>query len=307
MSTDRTALPRGVFAATLTPLDESLAPDHTAFLAHARWLLARGCDGLAPLGTTGEANSLTVDQRLALIELATAELPAKRLLVGTGSCALGDAVRLTRASLAGGVSNVLVLPPFYYKPLADDGAFRFFAGLIDAVGDAGLRVHLYNFPQLTGFHFGHALIDRLSSRYGPVIAGMKDSSGDWENMRATCRSFPDLAVYAGTERLLLDILNEDGAGCISATANVTATLCQAVYRSWLSVDGDAESLQATLSEWRGAIERYPVVPALKSLMGHVTGAPVWRNILPPLSPLPERDGNELKCQLEALGPPGVLM
>ena len=151
--TSSTSLPRGIFAAALTPLDPSFAPDHDAFIRHATGLLENGCDGLAVLGSTGEANSLSLDQRLALIETAAGRLPKDRLLIGTGACAVADAIALTRASLAAGVANVLVLPPFYYRPVTDDGVFAYFARLIDAAGTDRLRVFLYNFPQLTGFAF----------------------------------------------------------------------------------------------------------------------------------------------------------
>ena len=137
--TTTTSLPRGVFAAALTPLDPSLAPDHDAFIRHASGLLDSGCDGLAVLGSTGEANSLSLDHRLALIETAAGRLPPDRLLIGTGACAVADAITLTRASLDAGVANVLVLPPFYYWPVTDDGVFAYFARLIDAIGTDRLR------------------------------------------------------------------------------------------------------------------------------------------------------------------------
>lgn len=284
--TTRTTLPRGVFAAALTPLDASCAPDHDAFVRHAAALLDGGCDGLAVLGSTGEANSLAIEQRLALIETAAARLPGDRLLVGTGSCAVADAIELTSASLKSGMPNVLVLPPFYYKPVTDEGVFAYFARLIDAVGSDRLRIWLYNFPQLTGFAFGAALIERLYDRFGAVIAGMKDSSGDWESMRSLCAVVPGFALYAGTERYLLDILDEGGAGCITATANLTAPLCQAVFQAWNSGDrAQAERRQARLTEIRLAMQSHPLVPLQKALMQHRTGDEIWSRMLPPFTPL----------------------
>ena len=295
-------LPHGVFAAALTPLNQSLAPDHDAFVDHALALLEGGCDGLAVLGSTGEANSLPVDRRQALIEAATDRLPADRLLMGTGSCAVDEAVRLTKASLQGGAVNVLVLPPFYYKPQSDDGAFAFFARLIDSVDDQRLRVFLYNFPQLTGFAFSANLVDRLRRRYGPVIAGMKDSSGDWESMKARCGVGPDFAVYAGTERFLLDILGEGGAGCVTATANLTAPLCQAVLSAWRAgAHAEAKALQERLTAIRLEIQAHPLVPAQKALLEHRTGDPGWRHLLPPFTPFPAADAAALAARLDALG------
>ena len=197
-------------------------------------------------------------------------------MIGTGSCAVADAVALTRASLAAGVLNTLVLPPFYYKPVSDDGVFAYFARLIDAAADDRLRVFLYNFPQLTGFRFGAALIERLYQRFGPVIAGMKDSSGDWESMRDLCDVVPGFALYAGTERYLLDILDRGGAGCITATANMTAGLCQAVFRAWRSGDrGEAERRQESLTDIRLAMQQYPLVPLQKALMHRRTADDLW--------------------------------
>ncbi len=280
--TEPTPLPRGVFAAALTPLGPDLAPDHDAFIAHGRALLEGGCDGLAVLGSTGEANSLPLAQRRALLETAAGRLPANRLLMGTGACALADAIEMTRASVAAGVFNVLVLPPFYYKPASDDGVFAFFAHLIDATADDRLRVFLYNFPQLTGFTFGAELISRLYDRFGPIIAGAKDSSGDWESMRALCTVVPGFSAYAGTERFLLDILEHGGAGCITATANLTAGACQQVYQAWRNGDrADAEKHQARLSETRLALQRHPLVPLQKAVLQQRTGDTVWTRMLPP--------------------------
>ena len=291
--TEPTALPRGVFAAALTPLGPDLAPDHDAFIGHARALLEGGCDGVAVLGSTGEANSIPLAQRRALLEAAAAGLPPDRLLMGTGACALADAVEMTRASVAAGVFNVLVLPPFYYRPASDDGVFAFFAELIDAVADERLRVFLYNFPQLTGFTFGTGLIARLYDRYGPVIAGAKDSSGDWESMRALCTAAPGFSVYAGTERYLLDILDHGGAGCITATANLTAAACQSVFQAWRDGNrADAEQHQTRLSEVRLALQRYPLVPLQKALLQQRTGGAIWTRMLPPFVALEDEQAVE---------------
>ena len=287
--TQSTPLPKGVFAAALTPLDRTLAPDHEAFIRHGKALLAGGCDGLAVLGSTGEANSLPLVQRRAVLESAASGLPKDRLLMGTGACALADAVEMTRASVAAGVFNVLVLPPFYYKPVSEDGVFSFFSQLIDSVADDRLRVFLYNFPQLTGFAFSIPLIERLYDRHGAVIAGAKDSSGDWQSMQSLCGCVPGFAAYAGSEKFLLDILDEDGAGCITATANLTAAACQAVFRAWQ--DGDraaAERHQARLTEIRMAMQQHPLVPLQKGLMRKQTGDGTWDRMLPPFVPLDDQ-------------------
>jgi 4-hydroxy-tetrahydrodipicolinate synthase len=294
-------LDHGIFAAALTPIGRDLAPDHAAFLEHCRWLLANGCDGLGILGTTGEANSLSLDQRLALIETATANLPPHRLLPGTGACAVADVVRLSRACLSGGAFSVLVLPPFYYKPITDDGVFTFFAQAIETIADDRLRLYLYNFPRMTTYAFSPEVIERLMKRFGPIIAGIKDSAGDWESMRSMQRRFPTLRVFAGTEVHLLALLREGGAGCISATANVTSALCQKLLAAWRAKDAGADALQARLTELRQALQAYPAIPALKRLTERRTGNSAWRAVLPPFQAMSDEVFAPLAADLKRLG------
>lgn len=291
--------PKGVLAAVLTPMDGDLRPDHAAFAAHCQKLLAAGCHGLSVFGTTGEANSLSVDERLAALEaLLESGVPAGTLLPGTGSCALTDTVRLSRAALEAGVNGVLVLPPFYYKNVGDDGLFRFFAEVVERVGDDRLRLYLYHIPQMTNIDLGLPLISRLIEAYPGVIAGTKDSSGDRERIMTLCGEFPGFSVLAGTETLLLETLRSGGEGCISATVNVTSRLARRVYDAHASgLDGEAEALQRRLSQLRGSIEAYPVIPALKVLMADLTGDEAWRNLRPPLSGLDERHAKDLLSDL----------
>src|SRR5215207_117296 len=288
-------LPKGVLAAALTPMDRDLAPDHRAFAAHCLRLLAAGCHGLAVFGTTGEGTSLSTDERLAALEaLVENGVSGEVLLPGTGSCALTDTVRLSRAALEVGAAGVLVLPPFYYKDTGDDGLFRFFAEVVERVGDDRLRLYLYHIPQMTGVDLGLPLISRLIDSYPGVIVGTKDSSGDRERIMTLCREFPDFSVLAGTETLLLETLRGGGAGCISATVNVTSRLARRVHDAHASGnDYEAEALQERLTQVRGSIEAYPVIPALKQLMASLTGDERWRNIRPPLSELDEQSAENL--------------
>ncbi len=290
-----TAGPKGVFAAVLTPMDGELAPDHAAFAAHCHRLLAAGCHGLSVFGTTGEANSLSVAERLAALEaLLESGVPAEVLLPGTGSSALTDTVRLSRVALEAGAPGVLVLPPFYYKGVDDDGLFRYFAEVVERVGGDRLRLYLYHIPQMTGVDLGLPLISRLIEAYPGAIAGTKDSSGDRKRITTLCREFPNFSVLAGTEALLLKTLQSGGEGCISATVNVTSRLARRVYDAHASGrDDEAETLQKRLSELRASIEAYPVIPALKALMANLTGEKSWRNLRPPLSALDEEQTKDL--------------
>ena len=276
----------GVFTASLTPLDSNLEPDLEALIDHAMSLMEEGSDGVALLGSTGEANSLTLEQRLKIIENVPGSLSPEHLMLGTGSCSLQDAVVLTKASIRSGVWSVLVLPPFYYRPQSDDGAFRYFSEIIESVGDEKLRVVFYNFPQLSGYSFSIEILLKLRERFGPTAAGIKDSSGDWENMKRVANEIPDFSVYAGTERFLLDVLREGGAGCITATGNLTSPGCREVYRAWRAGDQEeADGAQERLTRQRLVLQNHPFVSGLKSLTRLKTGSSVWCNMLPPFVPL----------------------
>ena len=276
----------GVFTASLTPLDSNLEPDLEALIDHSMSLMEEGSEGVALLGSTGEANSLTLEQRLKIIENVPGSLSPEHLMLGTGSCSLQDAVILTKASMRSGVWTVLVLPPFYYRPQSDDGAFRYFSEIIESVGDEKLRVVFYNFPQLSGYSFSIEILLKLRERFGPTAAGIKDSSGDWENMKRVANEIPDFSVYAGTERFLLDVLREGGAGSITATGNLTSPGCREVYRAWRAGDQEeADGTQERLTRQRLVLQNHPFVSGLKSLTRLKTGSSVWCNMLPPFVPL----------------------
>jgi 4-hydroxy-tetrahydrodipicolinate synthase len=292
---------RGVVAAVLTPLREDLSIDRELFAGHCRRLLDAGCHGLGIFGTTGEANSLSIDERVeAWTQLVEDGIPAGTLLPGTGACALPDAVRLSRAALELGAPGVLALPPFYYKGVSDDGVFRFFAELIERVGDDRLRLFLYHIPPQAVVGFTPELIGRLLDAYPGVIAGTKDSAGDPERIERVCREYGDrLAVFAGSERYLLDTLRWGGAGCISATVNVFAPQAREVYDRWEAGE-DAEPAQATLTEARAFMDGRPLIPALKALMRELTGDERWLNLRPPLDPLDDGEARDLRAHLPAI-------
>src|SRR5512133_1322249 len=249
----------GVLAPVLTPFDADLAPDAPRWIRLCRWLLDQGLAGLAIFGTTSEANSLSVDERERLLEaLLAAGVDPGRLVPGTGCCALPDTVRLTRAAVRAGCAGVLVLPPFYYKGVPEDGLFRSFAEVIERVGDDRLRVYLYHIPPVAQVGISAPLVERLLAAYPRAVAGMKDSSGDFENTRAMIERFAagGFDVFAGSERFLLRTLRAGGAGCITASANVNAAGIARLYREWRSPGADA--LQERLDAVRGALERGPV-------------------------------------------------
>ena len=277
--------PTGVFSAALTPLDADLAPDHATFVKHARWLLQEGCDGIALLGTTGEANSFSIGERKALLEAAVgAGIAPERLLPGTGVAALTETVELTHHALSLGVRTVVMLPPFYYKNVSDDGVFAAYAEVIERVGDARLRVVLYHIPQMSAVPLSHALIERLIARFPDIVVGIKDSAGDIGNMLAMVERFPGFSVLAGADPLLLPLRRQGGAGCITATSNLVAQDLAFIYRHALdeSRAGEVEAAQQRVVAMRNRASRFAQMASLKMLTAQRTGHEGWARMRPPL-------------------------
>jgi 4-hydroxy-tetrahydrodipicolinate synthase len=293
--------PRGVLSPVVTPFTADLRPDVPRFVRHCRWLLGNDV-GLAVFGTNSEANSLTVAEKLGLLDaLVEAGIPAARMMPGTGTCAFPDTVELTRRAVAHGCGGVLMLPPFYYKGVSDDGLFASFAEVIERVGDPRLRVYLYHIPPVSMVPISLALIDRLLRRYPGTIAGVKDSSGDWSNTRAMLEQFQPQGfdVFAGSETFLLATLRGGGAGCISATANVNPAAIASLSRDWGKPDADAR--QAALDRVRAAFQGFPMIPALKAAIAHFSGDPSWTAVRPPLVALGEEQRGRLLGSLSDLG------
>lgn len=290
-------------AAVLTPLDSSLSPDRTALARHCRWLLDNGCNGLAVLGTTGEANSFSVDERIDLLDhLIEDGIPGNMLLPGTGCCAVPDTVRLTRKAVELGAAGVLMLPPFYYKNVSDDGVFAAYAEVIEQIGDPRLKVYLYHFPKMSGVPLGPILIDRLLKQYPDTVVGMKDSSGSFGNMVHNTRTFPGFAVISGSDEYLLPLLKQGGAGCITAVCNVAVALAAEVYAAWGRGDLEAaERTQARLTLVRRAVSAYPLTAALKDVIASHGGGDQWRTVRPPLTHLSAEESSDVLMALDLLG------
>ena len=292
----------GVWCPALTPVDQDLRPDAERFVAHARWLLDQGCHGVAVFGTTGEANSFSVDERMELLEAALAAgLPRERLMVGTGCCALTDSVRLTRHALELGIGSVLMLPPFYYKGNSDEALFANYDQVIQRVGSRAFQLYLYHFPRLSGVPITPGLIERLLAAYPETLAGVKDSSGDWENTKLLIERFPDLAIFPGAEIYLLPALEIGGMGCITATANVNARAIRAVYDEFQSGSEAARAHQQEIARVRAAVQTQPAIPAMKFILADARADPAWRRVRPPLLPLAEADGQAVLRELSAVG------
>lgn len=277
----------GLWPPAATPFNGDGSVDWSAFLLHCRSLLDDGADGLAMLGTTSEANSLTLDERREAIDTLLGDgVAPSRVLPGTGACAVGDAVVLSRHATRAGCAGVLLLPPFFYKGVPDDGLFDYVSQVIDGVGDGALRVYLYHIPQMAGVGWSLDLIDRLRREYPDIVVGLKDSSGDWKNTRAILERFPGFAVFPASESMMSDAIPRGAAGCISASANVNAGGIAALIAA-LRAGGDATGLQESASQVRASVSSFPLVPAVKAILARRYGDPGWQRVRPPLRPLDE--------------------
>jgi 4-hydroxy-tetrahydrodipicolinate synthase len=270
----------GVFAPVLTPFMRDLALDRMLFVRFCRWLLTQGA-GLAVFGTNSEANSLSVEEKLELLaSLIDAGIAPDRLMPGTGACAIPDAARLSGAAAKVGAAAVLMLPPFYYKGVSEDGVFAYYAEVIQRVGDGRLKICLYHIPQLSGVPITRPLIARLLKRFPGTVVGIKDSGGDLANTKAMLDEFPDFRVFCGSETFLTETLAHGGAGCISAAANVNpAAIAQAFLHAG---DSATPQRQAGLNAVRSALEQVPMIAALKRCVAEYGQAPAFARPRPPL-------------------------
>jgi|UPI000684A5E3 4-hydroxy-tetrahydrodipicolinate synthase len=288
---------RGVLSPALTPFTPDLEPDRPAFVGFCKWLLDQGANGLAVFGTTSEANSLSQAERISLLEHLVAQgIPAAKLMPGTGASNLPDAVELTRHAMALGAGGVLVLPPFYYKNMPEDGIYAYYAAIIDRVARPDLKLYLYHIPQMSGVAITPTLIARLRKAYGDVIAGLKDSSGVWDNVALLLKEFPQMAIFPASEKFLLPALKLGAAGCISATANFQVANIRKLIET---PDGNARTkLDAEVGKVRSVFEQYPLVPALKTAIAVLLKQDSWRIVRPPFAQLPDEKRSAL---LNALG------
>jgi 4-hydroxy-tetrahydrodipicolinate synthase len=282
----------GVFSAAATPLNADNSPDLGLFTEHCKRLLDEGCHGVALLGTTGEANSFSVSERRTILEAALKSgIPADKLLPGTGVVAIQETVELTKHALSLGVTKVVMLPPFYYKGVSDDGLFAAYSQILEKVADSRLQVILYHIPQVSGIAISVPLIGRLVEAFPDTIVGIKESAGDFNNMQAIIAAYPGFSVLAGADPLLLPLLKAGGAGCITATSNLVADSLRSVYDN---VGDEAraaavDAAQARINAFRTLSNSYVQIPTIKAMIGLKTGNPAWRRTRAPLMPIGDAD------------------
>src|SRR4029077_12728261 len=307
---------RGVLAPVVTPFKADLSPDRGRFIRHCQWLLSQNC-GLAPFGTTSEANSMSTDERISLLEaVLAAGIDPSRMMPGTGCCSIVETVVLTAHAVKHRCAGVLMLPPFYYKDVSEEGLYRYFSEVVQRVGDARLRIYLYHIPPVAMIGITPKLVERLVKAYPNVIAGMKDSSGDWNNTKTFLDAFAGTArpartgfdVFVGSETFLLANMRNGGAGTISATANVNPAAIHELYAcavaSAVSADLDLEEQQLKLNVVREAFSssRFPsMIAALKQAIAFYGNDPEWIRLRPPLVELTTEQAKLLDAELKAIG------
>ncbi len=286
---------RGVVSANLTPFNDDLSVAEDLCLRHAHWLLNQGCTAITPFGTTGEALSIGMAERKHLLEALLADgIPDDRLMVGTGLTNLPDTADLSRHAMDLGCIGVMVLPPFYFKGVSNQGIHAYFAALIESVPQ--IRIYLYHIPPVAVVGFGLDLIARLQADFPDHVVGLKDSSGDWGNTKAILEALPALQTFPGSEVSLLEALRIGASGCITATANINAAAIHGIFENWQSDDADAR--QARVKAFRLAVQPYGPIPAMKWLLADATRDARWKTVRPPLDALSDENGQKLKAKLE---------
>lgn len=289
----------GLLTPVVTPFRDDLSPDPERWAAHCRWLLSQG-SGLAVFGTNSEANSLSVDEKIDLLDyLIEAGIDTARMMPGTGLCAWPETVKLTMHTVKLGCAGALMLPPFYYKDVTDDGLYASYSEVIQRVGSGSLRIYLYHIPPVANVGISPQLVERLVRSYPDTVVGIKDSSGDWSNTEALHElGLDDFRIFAGSETFLLRNMKRGGAGCIAATSNVNAGPIHRLYASWQS--DSAAQQQHGLDRIRRILAQYPMIAAMKATIGGFLDDPQWGAVRPPLVPLTDEQRSRLLSELHAL-------
>ncbi|MEM7211807.1 MAG: dihydrodipicolinate synthase family protein [Pseudomonadota bacterium] len=287
---------RGVIAPNLTPFNADLSIAEGLYLDHAAWLIDQGCVGLAPFGTTGEALSIGIDERIDLLEKLCNRVDPSKIVPGTGLTSLPDTVKLTQHAVDMGCAGAMTLPPFYYKGVSDDGLFDYFQWLIEAVDRPALKIYLYHIPQVSGVAIPPSVSARLFAAYQDVVVGIKDSSGVWENTEKLL-AIKNFIVYPAQENTLVEGHALGAAGCISATANLNPAAIAKLIRSIEAGNLDM-TLNQQVSAFRKVIAWAGPIPAQKALLTHWTGDDRWSRLRPPLQSM--TDVTALAAEVDAL-------
>ena len=289
---------KGALTAVLTAFNEDLSINFEKTISNAKNQLDAGLDGVVFFGTTGEGNSINVDEKKIFVEkLMEFKFPLNKTMIGTGSCSIMDAINLGKFCVEKGIHDCLMLPPFYYKNPKDDGLFQFFSEVIQRVGSKDLRIQIYHFPAISQIPISHNLIEKLLKDYPGNFCGIKDSGGDLNNMLSMCKNFENFDVYAGSEAYFLDVLEAGGAGTITATGNLTYLKCIEVMSAFKLNDQNKKNLQYELTNERNNLQKacssYGFVSGLKEILSDNIQDNSWRITRPPFKILNEKQKKEI--------------
>ncbi len=292
---------RGIWAPCLTPVLEDFSIDYVRLCQHVDWLLNNGCQGVVLFGTTGESASFCAAERMiALKKLLMNDVPASRIILGNGFTAISESVDVTKHAVELGCRAVLMIPPFYFKNPSVQGLTCAYQYVLDAIDCPDLKVLLYHFPKMSTIPITYELIDALMHSHGELIAGLKDSSGSWDSVQDYIQRYPDLAIFPGTDTLLLKGLQSGGVGTITATANINPHGISRVYQLWQAGE-NAQSAQKAADSIRTIVSRYPLAAALKTAHAKFRDDSNWNRLRPPLVPLASKDQKALIESLLAAG------
>ena len=274
----------GVITPILTPFNDDLSFAPDLYVSHAHWLLENGIHYISPFGTTGEALSMSLTERLKAVDaLIEGGIAPDKLMPGTGLCNLEETTQLCRHAADHGCAAVMTLPPFFFKNASDEGLYQYFVKLIEKVNHPALKICLYHIPPMAGIGFTPELAGRLATNFPEIVVAYKDSSGDFENTKKVIQSAPDISVFPGAETFLKPGMENGGAGCISATCNINPAGIREVYDVGVGdKEGDLEALNDAMVAFRKKVEGYAPIPAMKGLLAIQRQDERWRNVRPPL-------------------------
>lgn len=289
----------GVMTPILTPFNDDQTIAYDLYVEHAKWLLDEGIHYISPFGTTGEALSVTVEERIAAVDaLIDGGIDPLVLMPGSGLCNLADTVKLTGHALERGCRAVMTLPPFFYTNASDDGLFTYFSRFVEAVDSPSLKVCMYHIPPMAGIGFTPALAQRLAAQYPEVFIAYKDSSGDFDNTRAVIQAAPSVAVFPGSEHFLKQGIENGAMGCISATCNVNPAGIRRVYDVAVGAKtDDLEKINGDMVRFRKTIEKFGPIPAMKGMLAEKRRDARWRNVRPPILPASDSSTKKLLEEL----------
>ena len=280
---------KGIYAASMSILNKNLSLNIDRTIQHAESLIDQGCHGVVIFGSTGQAQLISVSEKIDLLNHLSTTKYKSNYLIGTGFNSLIETINTMRVSCSLNLKNFLIMPPAYYK-YGDEEVIDYYSRIIEAVPDS--RIILYNFEKLCGYGFSIPCVEELVKKFPKQIIGIKDSTYDlYENL-----NIENFLIFPGSELKLLSGLELGCSGIISATCNVTASLSRKVYEDFFSKKSQTNNEK--LCDVRKTFDRYNLISGLHSFMSDQDS--IFKNILPPLSLLKHVDKNKLISDLKKL-------